>query len=413
MPVFNYAARELILKIVYYGPALCGKTTNLEYIYAQLPPDKKGKMLSLATESDRTLFFDFLPIELGTVQGWKVRVQLYTVPGQVFYDATRRLVLKGADGIVFVVDSQKEMLESNLESWENMKTNLAHNNLDFWNIPLVLQYNKRDLKNILPVPTLEARINERKAPYFEAVAIHGTGVMETLREAVKLTLQAVQQRIAARPEAAAGTPSEVSPPRVELPPSPPPSSFLQAPGLPEAVPAGRSLVEPVAPVAEPEPAPSDAATSFENIDEMLELQPIEEVMAETPSGLELSAPPQAPLEEEPIETFETMLLEETTPPPYEVARPPVPPAPSGSAGLTPDLPSTPPPSEGPAPMPIETPPAPRPAAPRWAVDARSEPVTVEVTSTTEGLHIRLTLHITLHLITQPGRPTEGGDGTVE
>lgn len=410
MPVFNYAARELILKIVYYGPALCGKTTNLEYIYAQLPPDKKGKMLSLATESDRTLFFDFLPIELGTVQGWKVRVQLYTVPGQVFYDATRRLVLKGADGIVFVVDSQKEMLESNLESWENMKTNLAHNNLDFWNVPLVLQYNKRDLKNILPVPTLEARINERKAPYFEAVAIHGTGVMETLREAVKLTLQAVQQRIAARPEVATGTPSEVSPPRVEPPPPPPaPSPFLQAPGLPEAAPSGRTL-EPVAPTTEPSPVVSHVVSPLESIDEMIELQPIEEVMAETPVGPEIPTPPP---EEEPIETFETMLLEETTPPPYEVAWSPSPPAPSESADLTPDLSPPPPPSEGLAPMPIETPPAPRPAAPRWAVDARSEPVTVEVTSTTEGLHIRLTLHITLHLITQPGRSTEGSDGTME
>ncbi len=392
MPAFNYATRELILKIVYYGPALCGKTTNLEYIYAQLPPDKRGKMLSLATESDRTLFFDFLPIELGTVQGWKVRVQLYTVPGQVFYDATRRLVLKGADGIVFVADSQKEMLESNLESWENMKTNLAHNGLDFWNIPLVLQYNKRDLKNILPVPTLETRINERKAPHFEAVAIYGTGVMETLREAVKLTLQAVQQRIAARPETAlGGTPPEVSPPRVEPPPTPTPPRPVERPL--------EATLEPVASVAESGPVGSEAAPSFESIDEMIELQPIEEVMAEPPSVPEMPVPPP---EEEPIETFETMLLQEATPS-SEAAGPPAPPALSESVGSAPDL-SVPP--EAPAPMPIEAPTPPRPAVSRWAVDTHPEPVTLEVTSTTEGLHIRLTLHITLRLILPDGPSAE-------
>jgi signal recognition particle receptor subunit beta len=407
MPVFNYAARELILKIVYYGPALCGKTTNLEYIYAQLPPDKKGKMLSLATESDRTLFFDFLPIELGTVQGWKVRVQLYTVPGQVFYDATRRLVLKGADGIVFVVDSQREMLESNLESWENMKTNLTHNSLDFWSIPLVVQYNKRDLKNILPIPTLEARINERKAPYFEAVAIHGTGVMETLREAVKLTLQAVQQRIAARPETAVGgTPPEVSPPRVEPIPPPPsevsparvepppltPSEVspprLEPPPPTERIPEAAPALESIAPASASEALVAD----FESIDEMIELQPIEEVMAPMPAVPEVPAPPP---EEEPIETFETMILQEATPPPPEapVALPP-------EADLSTAPPPHPSPPEGPPP------PAEQPVSPPWTVDARSEPVTVEVASTTEGLHIRLTLHITLHLITRTDGPPE-------
>src|SRR5438067_9375705 len=151
MVLFNYATRELTAKVVYYGPGLCGKTTNLEFIHKNLPEKSRGKMLSLANQNDRTLFFDFLPIDLGSVKGMKTRVQLYTVPGQVFYDATRKLVLKGADGIVFVVDSQKEMLESNLESWENLKQNLKENSLDINAIPIVLQYNKRDLPNVMSV----------------------------------------------------------------------------------------------------------------------------------------------------------------------------------------------------------------------------------------------------------------------
>lgn len=195
MAVFNSSTRELVLKIVYYGPALCGKTTNLEYVYSQMPEDKKGKMLSLATESDRTLFFDFLPLDLGKIQGWNLRIQLYTVPGQVFYDATRRLVLKGADGIVFVADSQRELLEANVESLKNMKENLRANGLDYQTIPLVFQYNKRDLKDILPVEELNNALNERNVPYFEAIAIQGKGVMETLKEITRLTISAIQHRI--------------------------------------------------------------------------------------------------------------------------------------------------------------------------------------------------------------------------
>src|SRR6185369_3690112 len=149
MVLFNYSTRELTAKIVYYGPGLCGKTTNLQYIHDTMPADKKTKMLSLATESDRTLFFDFLPIEVGDVRGMKVRVQLYTVPGQVFYNETRKIVLKGADGVVFVADSQEEMLEANIESLKNLKENLTINNLDFKEIPTIIQYNKRDLKNAL------------------------------------------------------------------------------------------------------------------------------------------------------------------------------------------------------------------------------------------------------------------------
>ena len=181
MPTINYGTRELTAKIVYYGPGLCGKTTNLQHIHDTLPPEKRSKMLSLATESDRTLFFDFLPIDIGEVRGLKVRLQLYTVPGQVFYNETRKIVLKGADGIVFVADSQKEMLDANLESLKNLKENLQINSLDFKELPHVIQYNKRDLKSAMAIAELDKSLNLLEAPTVEAAAKSGQGVHETLK----------------------------------------------------------------------------------------------------------------------------------------------------------------------------------------------------------------------------------------
>lgn len=188
MVLFNYATKELTAKVVYYGPGLCGKTSNLQYIYDTLPDTSKGKMLSLATKTDRTLFFDFLPIDLGSIRGMKTKIQLYTVPGQVFYDTTRKLVLKGADGVVFVADSQEPMLEANQDSFENLITNLKEQNQDLGSVPHVFQYNKRDMKNILDVSVLEREINRYDVPYFEAVAIKGEGVFETLKGISKLVL---------------------------------------------------------------------------------------------------------------------------------------------------------------------------------------------------------------------------------
>ncbi len=170
MVLFNYSTKELTAKVVYYGPGLCGKTTNLQWIHEKLPIKNKGKMLSLATEADRTLFFDFLPIELGTIRGMKTRIQLYTVPGQVFYNATRRMVLKGADCVVFVADSQEPMLDANLDAAQNLKENLEANEIDVGEIPTVLQYNKRDLPNALPIEILNERLNAKGLPYYEAVA---------------------------------------------------------------------------------------------------------------------------------------------------------------------------------------------------------------------------------------------------
>ncbi len=184
MVLINKAINEVTVKLVYYGPGLCGKTTNLEKIYANPKLENKGKMISMSTETDRTLFFDFMPMELGTIAGQKVRVQLYTVPGQVFYDATRKLVLRGADGVVFVADSQSTMRESNAESLENLTTNLRINKIDPNKIALVFQYNKRDLPNVDSVEQMNAYLHPGNSPVIEASAINGTGVTATLRAAV-------------------------------------------------------------------------------------------------------------------------------------------------------------------------------------------------------------------------------------
>ena len=180
MSFINYVAREINCKIVYYGPGLCGKTTNLQYIYERTNPEAKGKMISLATETDRTLFFDFLPLALGEIRGFKTRFHLYTVPGQVFYDASRKLILKGVDGVVFVADSQIARLEANQESLENLRTNLAEQGYSLDKIPFVVQYNKRDMPEIASVEELSELLNPQKVPEYEGVARTGVGVFDTL-----------------------------------------------------------------------------------------------------------------------------------------------------------------------------------------------------------------------------------------
>jgi signal recognition particle receptor subunit beta len=192
----NYAAREINCKLVYYGPGLCGKTTNLQQIYARVDPATRGKLISLATESERTLFFDFLPLDLGTIRGFKTRFHLYTVPGQVFYDASRKLILKGADGVVFVADSQVERMEANIESLENLEENLVEQGHTLTTLPHIFQYNKRDLPNVVPVADLQSTLNERNTPWFEASAAKGTGVFETLKGAAKLILTDLKNKMA-------------------------------------------------------------------------------------------------------------------------------------------------------------------------------------------------------------------------
>ncbi|HWP35119.1 MAG TPA: GTPase domain-containing protein [Thermodesulfobacteriota bacterium] len=188
MSFINYSSREINCKIVYYGPGLCGKTTNLQYIYAKTAPEARGKMISLATETERTLFFDFLPLSLGEIKGFRTRFHLYTVPGQVFYDASRKLILKGVDGVVFVADSQVERMEANLESMENLRVNLAEQGYDLDRIPFVIQYNKRDLPNVAPVEEMRRLLNPRGVPDFEATATTGEGVFETLKAVAKQVL---------------------------------------------------------------------------------------------------------------------------------------------------------------------------------------------------------------------------------
>ena len=189
MSLINYASREINCKIVYYGPGLGGKTTNLQYVYNKMQPETRGKLISLATEMDRTLFFDFLPLELGRVRGFQTRFHLYTVPGQVYYNASRKLILKGVDGIVYVADSQVERFNANIESMHNMFENLAEQGLKEGEKPLVIQYNKRDLPNITPIEELERALNPRKIPSFEASAIKGIGVFDTLKSVSKLVLR--------------------------------------------------------------------------------------------------------------------------------------------------------------------------------------------------------------------------------
>ena len=188
---------QMTSKIVYYGPGLCGKTTNLQAIHEGTSPGSRGEMVSLETETDRTLFFDLLPLEVGIIGGMKVRLQLYTVPGQVFYNATRKLVLKGVDGVVFVADSQAPAMDGNVESLGNLQANLAELGLSLDQLPLVMQYNKRDLRNILPVEALNEALNPRGQPYFEAAALHGVGVFETLKAISRLAIRDIRKKVAA------------------------------------------------------------------------------------------------------------------------------------------------------------------------------------------------------------------------
>jgi signal recognition particle receptor subunit beta len=194
MTFINYAAREINCKIVYYGPGLCGKTTNIQFIYDKTGTGAKGKLISLATESERTLFFDFLPIELGTIRGFRTRFHLYTVPGQVFYDASRKLILKGVDGVVFVADSQEARMDANVESLRNLKENLKEHGVSMEKVPYVLQLNKRDLPTAVPADELEKALRIKGEPMFEAVASRGTGVFETLKAVVKSVLMDLKTR---------------------------------------------------------------------------------------------------------------------------------------------------------------------------------------------------------------------------
>ena len=274
MVFFNYSTMQMAAKVVYYGPGLCGKTTNLHYIYKHTAGDSRGEMVSLETETDRTLFFDLLPIDVGTIAGFSTRIQLYTVPGQVFYNTTRKLVLKGVDGVVFVADSQRAMLQANQESFRNLEENLAEMGLSSDSLPLVLQYNKRDLPDICTVDEMNRSLNRNGWLHFESAAPLGQGVFETLKGISKLTLMSLKKRLGRPGEAqapAAGRPAPPPLPKPVVPPSAaaqaPPAQPVSPPVPPPAVarplPPPAVSASPSAPAVPPlpRPAPPPAAAA--------------------------------------------------------------------------------------------------------------------------------------------------------
>jgi signal recognition particle receptor subunit beta len=317
MVLFNYSTKELTAKVVYYGPGLCGKTTNLQWIHEKLPIKNKGKMLSLATEADRTLFFDFLPIELGTIRGMKTRVQLYTVPGQVFYNATRRMVLKGADSVVFVADSQEAMLDANADALENLRENLAANDLNPDEMPVVIQYNKRDLPNALPVEILNEKLNPKGWPHFEAVAKKGIGVEETLKGVTALVFRSLAKKYGGAQPPAGATGRTPTPTPA---PAPPARAAAPAPRLSPFAP-------PRAAAPPPPPPPAPVAETTDDVLESLELptpEALEELPLEAGDELSLEMPPSPP--PAPPDGAGPLDLEdlgfETPPPPPAAARGP-------------------------------------------------------------------------------------------
>jgi signal recognition particle receptor subunit beta len=326
MVFFNYATMQMAAKIVYYGPGLCGKTTNLHHIYGRTSPGSRGEMVSLETETDRTLFFDLLPLDVGIIGGFKTRVQLYTVPGQVFYNTTRKLVLKGVDGMVFVADSQRAMKEANIESVNNLRSNLAEIGIKLDDLPLVFQYNKRDLSNILSVDELEESLNpERKYESYEACAVLGQGVFETLKAISRLTLRSLKKRMlgddrGARLSVATAAP-EVAPPP---PPRPVPAREVPVPAVePPPRPVEIDLEpEPEAiPFDVPTPPPPPTLLGVEAFD----ADDVETVNEFEDALNSLDAPlPELDLPSEPLEIGEISFAEApATPEPTPVVEPPV------------------------------------------------------------------------------------------
>ena len=286
MVLFNYSTKELTAKIVYYGPGLCGKTSNLQYIHGNLPGNVKGKMLSLATKTDRTLFFDFLPIDLGEIRGMKTRVQLYTVPGQVFYNETRKLVLKGADGIVFVADSQEQMLSANAESFKNLEENMRGHGLTLADMPHVIQFNKRDLPKLASIEQLNSAINKFNAPFYESVATTGIGIQDTLKAITKLVLLHLTRKYDPRATATSENPAAQAPAASQ--PAAPPVIQVPAPG-----PAETQAI-PLASIPQPDAAAATIAVSTDAFAEpQAQPQPEQPAIAASVPAIQPTTPAQS------------------------------------------------------------------------------------------------------------------------
>lgn len=300
MVQINFAAREINCKIVYYGPGLSGKTTNLEMIHAKIPSSHRGELTSIATEGDRTLFFDFMPLDLGKIGGMTTRFQLYTVPGQVYYNATRKLVLQGVDGIIFVADSQQGKMQENIDSLRNLEENLAEYGLDLFSIPIVFQYNKRDLPNVIPVEELNRALNKFNAPYFEAVAITGEGVFPTLKKCAEQVLSNLQRQYGERVAPSAErvpvvtAVSKPKPAPSPKPAPPPPQKPKPAPPPPKQPQVAKPPPPPKP--APPPPSPKPASPPFSSRFEASEYQAVESSGFETskPQVVEPPAPKPTP-----------------------------------------------------------------------------------------------------------------------
>jgi signal recognition particle receptor subunit beta len=311
MVFFNYATMQMAAKVVYYGPGLCGKTTNLHHIYGRTAPGSRGEMVSLETETDRTLFFDLLPLDVGVIGGFKTRVQLYTVPGQVFYNTTRKLVLKGVDGIVFVADSQRAMKDANVESLANLRTNLSEIGIKLDEIPLVLQYNKRDLGNILSVEELDQSLNPEKLnESYEACAVLGQGVFETLKAISRLTLRSLKKRMLGEEKPAAAAVAAPAAPAAK--PATMPIAVAEAAPKAASKAAPKAAATPAAPrPAPPPPPPPKAMEAAPDLDESLDVEP--GTFSETPApptlAHELNSQPSSfdGTDQETVQEFEQAL----------------------------------------------------------------------------------------------------------
>src|SRR6185436_7016763 len=285
---------QMAAKVVYYGPGLCGKTTNLHYIYQHTAQESRGEMVSLETETDRTLFFDLLPIDVGTIAGFNTRIQLYTVPGQVFYNTTRKLVLKGVDGVVFVADSQRPMVQANLESFHNLEENLAEMGLSVDTLPLVLQFNKRDLPDICSVEEMNQTLNRASWPWVESSAVTGMGVFETLKEVSKVTLLALKKRLARGSDAPATPPRPAVPPRPAA--APPAATAPPLPATPQLRPQSQAQPQVTSPAAAPLPRPAAPAPALPATPQLRPLSQAQPQVSPPPPAAASQPPaPAAPL----------------------------------------------------------------------------------------------------------------------
>lgn len=403
MVLFNYATKEITAKVVYYGPGLCGKTTNLQFVYDSLPSNNKSKMLSLATKTDRTLFFDFLPLDLGKIRGMRTKLQLYTVPGQVYYNSTRQLVLKGADGIVFVADSQDFAVDANLESLQNLEDNLKRQGIRIREIPVVIQYNKRDLPNAMSVDELNREVNKLNAPAFESVATTGFGVEETLKGVTQMVLNHLVKKYGLEGSEPLGNEIQILNAKISAPAGSSGDSLWDDD---EDVPAAASVARgaaPVPPASAAAGAAAPAAPASDARPTSIPLSPVGEAEFEFDSGDDDSIPTVATELVQPAANPFGDVYSSSTRPPHEEMEVPFAsieiPLPPGILDSLPDLPQ---PSAKPA---APTAPAERPAAPPQQPAPPAQPAPAAERRVSDGLvkEVNIPLNLSIEELKQHRR----------